>query len=104
MIPPPTRVKENGLQPHPGEENGSRTYQFIFTKLQILPTANYNVAPVADETHAQPPPTKKRIHVDGELSEKKKLAKQDPLVNAQNNRSSTKTRSKESDASRMDVG
>ena len=57
-----------------------------------------------DETHAQPPTTKKRIHVDGEVSEKKKIAKQDPPVNAQNNRSSTKTRFKESDASHMDIG
>ena len=29
------------MQTRPGEENGSRTYQFLFTKMQIMPAADH---------------------------------------------------------------
>ena len=65
-IPPPTRPKDNGMQTRPGEENGSHTYQFVFTKVQIMPTANHVKLGIINGALVQPFSAKKRKTVNND--------------------------------------
>ena len=48
------------MQTRPGEENGSRTYQFVFTKMQIMPAADHVKPGIIDGALVQPFSAKKR--------------------------------------------
>ena len=48
------------MQTRPGEENGSRTYQFVFTKMQIMPAADHVEPGIINDALVQPFLAKKR--------------------------------------------
>ena len=54
------------MQTRPGEENGSRTYQFVFTKMQIMPAADHVKPGIINGALVQPFSAKKHKMVNND--------------------------------------
>ena len=75
--------KESLFQSHAGDENRNRTYQFIFTKMQLLPVNNtvVNATTCQDSTIASSTPKRKTVSTPQDNNESSPSKKKTTVMN-----------------------
>lgn len=80
---PPNAHKESLFQSRAGDENGNRTYQFIFTKMQLLPVNDtvVNATTCQDSTIASSTPKRKTVSTPQDNNESSPSKKKTTVTN-----------------------